>query len=206
MNKPLKELKAILLEEIEKWKNSFEDNEQQDDMTVIGVEIGQKSEYKDKKEIFKYEGIITQNVISAAVDNIDEIDDLRISSKLATIVIEMAQNIMHYMEKVKGSKAFIEIYYDENSDEYVVITRNVVLKEDKELIEQKLKEIKTLSKDEIKKRYKELRRSGLYKHDKGGGIGFYEIAKLADSISFKFEQIDEDRFNFEFIAKLKSKR
>jgi hypothetical protein len=50
-----------------------------------------------------------------------------------------------------------------------------------------------MSKDEIKKRYKELRRSGKDTHEKGGGIGFYEIAKRCNEVAYEFEAINEDK-------------
>ena len=71
------------------------------------------------------------------------------------------------------------------------------------LVEPKLIEIKSLDKDGIKQRYKELRRSGANTHGKGGGIGFYEIAKRCDMIEYEFTQINENKFYFHFKATIK---
>ena len=57
-----------------------------------------------------------------------------------------------------------------------------------------------MDKSEIKKVYKELRRSGKNMHEKGGGIGFYEIAKVTQYLEFEFQQINEERFYFVFKA------
>ena len=71
--------------------------------------------------------------------------------------------------------------------------------------------IQTLDKAEIKKRYKELRRSGENTHAKGGGIGMYEIAKASSSIDFDFtsvynyKKINKDKFYFTMKSMIKTK-
>jgi len=47
-----------------------------------------------------------------------------------------------------------------------------------------------------KKLYREARRSGKDTHSKGGGIGFYEIAKKATSIDYQFTPINDKRYYF----------
>jgi hypothetical protein len=54
----------------------------------------------------------------------------------------------------------------------------------------------------LKKKYRELRRSGRGKHSKGAGIGFYEIAKRCSSFSHKFIKLDEDIYIFYFEANI----
>ena len=85
-----------------------------------------------------------------------------------------------------------------NSDEseYSIHSRNIISIDDKEKIEPKLSEMQTMSKDEIKKRYKELRKSGAGTHGKGGGIGFYEIAKRCDKLEYDFKEINSDKYYF----------
>jgi hypothetical protein len=98
-----------------------------------------------------------------------------------------------------------------NKDEkYDIRAKNIISIEDKEKIEPILKDIKQISIATIKERYKELRRSGKNTHSKGGGIGFYEIAKLANSIDYQFKTINKTKFSFEFkiiiIKKQKDKK
>ena len=79
---------------------------------------------------------------------------------------------------------------------YKIISKNVVFINDKIKIDQKLKKIQTLDRKEIRKKYRELRRSGKHTHDKGGGIGMYEIAKASHSIKYNFEKANEDKYHF----------
>jgi hypothetical protein len=89
----------------------------------------------------------------------------------------------------------IEVRYV-NNEYYEIIARNIISIEDKQKIEPKLQEIKGLDKAGIKKRYRELRKSGQNTHQKGGGIGMYEIAKVSNKIIYEFKPINEDKFYF----------
>ena len=181
-----------------------ENHDRNDDMTVIAFEIGEKSDRFLAKEIVKYEGIVTQNVVASSMDNIEgKITNLGIMGKISTLTIELLQNMMNYSkDNTIGSReivpsGFIHILQtDQNS--YEAISKNIVSIDDKEKIEPKLIEIQSLDASGIKKRYRELRKSGQNTHDKGGGIGFYEIAKLCTHIEYNFTAINEDKYYFEF--------
>ncbi|NPA11378.1 MAG: SpoIIE family protein phosphatase [Epsilonproteobacteria bacterium] len=193
-NLPMQKQKEIFIKTLKEYSN----DEQNDDVTVIGFEIDQKTQ---RYEIFEYSGIITQNVISSAIDVLEaNIHNISLIGKLSTIVIETLQNIMKYSKTIDENSqelhpyGYIKIIKDKDS--YIIITKNIVNKTDKETIEKRLKEIQNLDIKEIKKRYKELRKSGEHTHENGGGIGFYEIAKLAANIEYKFEEINQDKFYF----------
>jgi len=193
-NLKMDKLKEVFIKKLLEYQR---DNERTDDITVVGFEIPSKSSYKELEEIIRYEGVITQNFIASCLENIDlKVENLSLKGKISTITIEMAQNIMHY-SKDKDNKlsiGSIEIVFKNNR--YEIVSKNLVSLSDKEKMEPILKEITILEKAEIKKIYRKLRRSGEKTHSKGGGIGFYEIAKLADSIDFEFIPNSKDSFYF----------
>jgi hypothetical protein len=207
-DKPMKEQKEIFLKTMKEYEEIMKENhDRNDDMTVIGFEIKERSNYieEEVEEIFAYEGVITQNVIATSMDNIEaKIDNMSLVGTLSTITIEMCQNIMNYSKSEKEGcreivpQGHIEILYIHKEDDkkYEVISRNIISKDDKEKIEPKLKEIQSLDKAGIKKRYRELRRSGENTHEKGGGIGLYEIAKISTEIIYNFEKINDDKYYF----------
>ena len=130
---------------------------------------------------------------------------------ISTITIEYCQNMMNYSKNEDENSrqivpaGTIEVQYI-NNEYYDIIATNIVAIEDKEKIEPKLIEIQGLDKAGIKKRYRELRKSGVNTHEKGGGIGMYEIAKVSDSIEYNFTAINEDKYSFtmkSFITKKK---
>lgn len=153
-----------------------------------------------------YGGYLSQVLISGMTEALEkeaEDNDLSIgsSSNIFTIFIELSQNMMNYSksinEKELGIKpqGLIVVAKDEDLN-YYIHSQNIVSKLDKDKIEPKLDEIRSLDRDGLKKRYRELRKSGQNKHGKGGGIGFYEVAKKCDSIEYAFKSISEDRYYF----------
>ncbi len=210
----MSEIQTIFMMEMMEYESAIPNNDRNDDMTVIGFEIGAKSDKFTHKEILSYEGIITQNVVASSIDNIEnKISNIGMMGKISTLTIELLQNMMNYSKDDKvGTReivpaGFIHILQtDENS--YESISKNIISLEDKEKIEPKLLEILSLDTVGLKKRYRELRKSGQNTHEKGGGIGFYEIAKLCTSIEYNFTAINEDKYTFTMksIVKTKEKR
>jgi len=202
--KPMKEIQQIFQNQLEEYESILPNNDRNDDITLIGFEINNLSEYKEDivEEIVQYEGIITQNVIAATMDNLEiKIKGLNAITTLSTIIIEYCQNMMNYSKDTKvGSRkivpeGLISMQYI-NNKYYKIVAKNIVSAEDKEKIEPKLMEIKSLDRTGIKKRYRELRRSGKNTHEKGGGIGLYEIAKVSNKINYEFHYINEDKYYF----------
>ena len=216
---PMEELKTIFIDEMGQYEAFIENNDRNDDITVIAFEIGKQSDFIEnhEDEIIKYEGVMTQNVIGSCMDNIEaKITNMSMMSTISTITIEFCQNMMFYSKNnEEGSREIVpagEIEVKYMDQEYYKITAtNIVSIDDKEIIEPILNDIATLDKTEIKKRYKELRRSGENTHEKGGGIGMYEVAKASTSIDFdftsvyNFKKINRDKFYFTMMSIIKPK-
>jgi hypothetical protein len=157
-----------------------------------------------------YGGFLTQTLIAGMTEALEkETQNSSMSmgeaTNVFTIFIELAQNIMKYSKSKQedcdevNSEGLIVVGKDDGCN-YFIHSQSVIALEDKEKIEPKLKEITALSKDELKLRYRELRRSGEQTHEKGGGIGFYEIAKRSDNIQYEFKKINDDKYYFHFIS------
>ncbi len=130
------------------------------------------------------------------------------SSNILTIFIELAQNVLNYSKTNElesnecKSEGLITVGKSiiDSQQFYYIACQNIVALADKEKMQPKLEEILKLNKNDLKKRYRELRKSGKNTHNNGGGIGFYEIAKRSDKIEFEFSQINEDKFYFQFTS------
>jgi len=151
-----------------------------------------------------YGGYLSQTLIAGMTEALEkEAEDngitMGISNNLFTIFIELSQNIMNYSKSLSNDKLRAQgliLVSKDKEGSYHIHSQNIVSKVDKEKIEPKLQEIQSLDKDALKKRYRELRKSGRNSHDKGGGIGFYEIARKCDSIEYSFTKIQDDRYYF----------
>jgi len=159
-----------------------------------------------------YGGFITQSLIVGMTEALErESKEAELSMKQAnsifTIFIELAQNMMNYSRTLKeGSDGFdpkgMIVVGKNDQDHYYVLSRNIVNLSDREKMEPKLKAILDTDAEGVKKLYKEARRSGRNTHAKGGGIGFYEIAKRCQSIEYEFYPLSDNKFYFIFKALL----
>jgi len=153
-----------------------------------------------------YGGFLTQSLIVGMTEALEkETESSELSMKLASnifiIFIELSQNMMNYSKKIEkdGIDPKGLILVGKNKDGYYyILSQNVVDSKDKEKIEEKLTKIQNSTKDEIKKLYREARRTGKHTHSKGGGIGFYEIAKKCEKIEYEFLPIENGRYYFKF--------
>jgi len=163
-----------------------------------------------------YGGYISQFLISGMTEALEkeaEANDISmaVSNNLFTIFIELAQNMMNYSKTIDNAKNRLKsqgliIVSKDDENNYFIHSQNIVSLADKEKVEPKLLDIQALNKDEIKKKYRELRKSGKNTHSHGGGIGFYEIAKKCDSITYNFTKIKEDRYYFHIKTTIKIKK
>ena len=161
-----------------------------------------------------YGGYLSQTLISGMTEALEKEAEehginMSVSNNMFTIFIELSQNMMNYSKTLNAdtirSQGLILVSKDSEYN-YHIHSQNIISKEDKEKIEPKLLEIQSLDKEGIKKRYRELRKSGQNTHGKGGGIGFYEIAKKCDSIEYNFTKIQEDRYYFHIKTTILTKK
>jgi hypothetical protein len=171
---------------------------------------------KDGIIFISYDGVISQSVISELTEKLEvetEGNDIKmgIANNMLTIFVELSQNMMNYSKNEEvGSREIspngIIVVSKDSEENYYIDSQNILSVDDKEKITPKLIDITTLDRDGIKKRYKELRRSGKDSHEKGGGLGFYEIAKRCDEVSYDFASINEDKEYFHLRAKIVTKK
>jgi len=189
--------------------NQFKDHLQDidTDIVVSGFQIDNKP-----KIIVEYDGEFTQELANKYTESIeDKIANIGLMSNVSTNFIEQYQNILKYGKSKDISNNDVSPYgsitLQKNSDaSYSIETINIVTISDKQKIEPKLLEIQSLDRDGIRKRYRELRKSGQNTHEKGGGIGFYEIAKRCFKIEYNFTQLNKDRYEFRFISFISSNK
>lgn len=159
-----------------------------------------------------YGGVFSQTIITGLTEVLEREttnDNLEIgkAANLFTIFIELSQNMMNYSKVMvdgveKNSEGLILVGKTKTSETaYYVMSFNTINKTSVQKLESRLNELEHLDKEEIKKRYKELRKSGEFAHDKGGGIGFYEIAKRSDKIEHQIMPSNSsDIFYFKFTS------
>ncbi len=169
----------------------------------------------DENEIvfMTYVGFVTQTLLTGMVESLEhekEFADIpsNVAHNIFTIFIEMTQNIIKYakselLKETKYKSNGLIVVGKHTDNEYFVHSQNIVSKEDIEILSSRIDEIQNMNADEIRTKYRELRKNGRNSHDNGAGIGFYEIAKRAKSINYKFKEINEEKYYFYLTVEVK---
>jgi len=160
-----------------------------------------------------YVGFMSQSLLSGMIEALEQEKDIRqipcnMSHNIFTVFIEMTQNIMKYskneFDNENNFKSNGLILVGKHNNENIYIhSQNIVNENDKKRIKKRLEEIKQLNEEEIKQKYRQLRRTAINSHKKGAGIGFYEIAKRARKINYEFTEISPNKFNFYLTINIK---
>ncbi|TCL76789.1 hypothetical protein EDC14_100169 [Hydrogenispora ethanolica] len=118
------------------------------------------------------------------------------------VFIEQTQNIKNYATRKEGCPQFERIVNSgivcigKNSQGYVVWAGNLVENRDLPALSARLESIVRLSKEELKKLYKEQLKKELPAESGGAGIGLIEIARKAGApLEYSIEPIDPE-FSF----------
>ncbi len=172
----------------------------------MNINMLQEMVKKDGIVFLTYSGFLSQTLIAGITEALEKeakSNDLNMgkATNIYTIFIELAQNMMNYSKTVNAcddgtpAEGIIVVSKDECGN-YLIESQNIVSAADHELLLPKLVEVSQLSREEIKKKYRMLRKDGSGIHSKGAGIGLYEIAKKCDKIEFTFKEINADRYYF----------
>lgn len=170
---------------------------------------------KRKKILFCYSGPIAHASIEGVGRTLRmnlEFDDAGniTTHAVFSIFVEQVQNILNYSaERLDSSAEYAENELSvgvvaigrEDEGNYFVYCGNKIYNTDISKLSEKLDELRTLSKEELKALYKERRRMEPPPGSKGAGLGLIEIARRAGKpIEYAFREIDEE-FSF-FIIKV----
>lgn len=196
-NITIETIQSSLSESLSDQKNLFsKEIDHSEDNLFFCFEIDNKT-----LTILEYEGHFEQSILGRFAETVEEkVENISALSNIMTLIAEQFQNVMNYSksENVHNNDIVAEGYLglQDSKTQYIITSRNILTLADKEKIEPKLEEIAMLDRQGIRKRYKELRRSGENTHSKGGGFGFYEIAKNCNEMLHEFEKINDDRYVF----------
>jgi len=179
------------------------------------MEVLDYDHYLDENEVIfiTYVGFVTQTLLAGMIDSLEheqEFSDIPrgTAHNIFTIFIEVTQNIIKYAK----SELLKQTSYKSNGlivigktkeNQYFIHSQNLVAKKDVDLITKRIEMVKKLTPEEIKQKYRELRRSGENSHECGAGIGFFEIAKRAKEMNYKFKKIGENKYYFYLTIEIK---
>ncbi len=211
---PFEIQKQALLSDFEAYMG---DENRRDDLSVFGFQITkgenmlakESISFRDQLDrhgvIFCYNGIITEEILTgiakALKSKLAGTVPRGHSRKIFSLFVEQVQNVIRYSAEYETHQVkdkVTELRYGqfmvgEKDGKYFVTCCNMMSVNDAPRLQTKLELIRDMSRDEIKKAYKEVLKGKTPEGSKGAGVGFLEIARHAsEGIEFDFKKINND--------------
>lgn len=152
---------------------------------------------------------VTAKILDLSENNIDDgVNKNNIKRKVAFIVVESFQNVIRHKEdiEVDGEDDLSGLFLTRNiGKDYLITSANIIDNDSVGSLKDLLKNINSLSKEELKELYlKKLEASELSERG-GAGLGLIEMARRSgNKLEYDFEKIDEQFSYFYLRVKISS--
>ena len=118
------------------------------------------------------------------------------------ILVELLQNVSRHNIQENGFKDGIFMITEAEDGNYWTSVGNVVSKETRDILVERINELNGMDAMDLKKAYKQTLREGSFSDKGGAGLGLIEIArKSSDKLDYSFEDMSEGKFFFTFNVK-----
>ena len=157
--------------------------------------------------ILSFNGVVTSDFLTAVLDIMENkmnyLDESpKTKKKVYYVLVECLQNLYHHIEDERGlkydskvSKAAL-VMVVKGEDGFLIQTGNYIDKNNVDELEQRLKKINSLSKDDLRDYYREVLGNGTVSDKGTAGLGMIDIArKSGNKLEYKFLDINEE-FSF----------
>ena len=162
---------------------------------------------EQEKVILSFNGVVTSDFLTAVLDIMEnKMNDLdespKTKKKVYYVLVECLQNLYHHIEDEEGvisnskvsKAALVMIVKDE--DGFLIQTGNYIDKKNVEKLDQRLKKINSLDKEDLRDYYREVLGNGSVSNKGTAGLGMIDIArKSGNKLEYEFLDIDEE-FSF----------
>jgi len=149
--------------------------------------------------LLSFKGDITSELLTSILqimenkmDNMQE--EPKMKKKVYNVLVECLQNLYHHMDDVAEatdiSRSAI-FMIGKNKNSYTIITGNYIINENVHGLKNRLDEVNSLNKEELKEYYKKILNNGEMSLKGGGGLGMIDIArKTGEKLDYNFLEID----------------
>jgi aspartyl-tRNA synthetase len=163
---------------------------------------------KEEGIIFSFSGPVSQSLLEGIGQTLRqkmvlEETSITVTQKVFSIFVELMQNVISYSAE-RGATgedepdlSFGILLIGKRDSHFYIKCGNYITQEQKQPLVDKLTKIQSMSKEDLKKHYKEQRRKESADESKGAGLGFIEMArKASEPIEFDFAQSEDGNFFF----------
>src|ERR1044071_4206316 len=152
--------------------------------------------------LLSFKGDITSELLTSILqimenkmDNMQE--EPKMKKKVYNVLVECLQNLYHHLDEVADAHADSEkirsaiFTIGKVDNKYTIITGNYILNENILGLRNRLDEVNSLNKEELKEYYKRVLNNGEMSLKGGGGLGMIDIArKTGEKLEYNFLEID----------------
>ncbi len=163
-----------------------------------------RTELQNNGILFSIAGVVSQDMLVILIQSLKDKIDLLLeinpkAHNLFNIFIEQAQNVINYstnyhteINKIINTSSILLVGYDSEKGLFYTSSSNLVKNKDVDVLKTKIDYINSLTYDEMKLYYRQMRKSGDKLHEKGAGLGLIEMAKRSsEKLIYSFEPYDE---------------
>ncbi|MBN1252728.1 MAG: SiaB family protein kinase [Bacteroidales bacterium] len=145
-----------------------------------------------------YRGVFTQTltrkILGLAESNLQKfVDKSSLQNRIYFIMVEGLQNVTRHQDEVfdqtNDNSGIFAIQKLE--DKYLITTGNLIVNSKVDSLKEKLDEVNSLDRDELKKLHKDILSTGELSDKGGAGLGLIEMARRSgNKLLFDFEYVD----------------
>lgn len=115
----------------------------------------------------------------------------RVKKRIFNILVECLQNLYHHIDQPpvhsKADTPSVIVMVAKNVTGYSIITGNFMLRDNADMLKERLEEINGMTQEEVKDLYKSVLADGKMSDKGGGGLGMIDIArKSGEKLEYGF--------------------
>ena len=150
--------------------------------------------------LLSFKGDITSELLTSILqimenkmENMQE--EPKMKKKVYNVLVECLQNLYHHMDDVADFSGDVNrsaiFMIGKAANGYTITTGNYILTENVSGLKNRLDEVNSLNKEELKEYYKKILNNGEMSLKGGGGLGMIDIArKTGEKLEYNFLEID----------------
>lgn len=136
--------------------------------------------------VIEYRGVISSelitNLLDVAESKLDEMETpSKTRKKLYNTLVESLQNLFHHAgvspDKEDEGKVIGAVLLTKSGEQFTLTTGNYTKVENRKVLIDRIEQINSLSKDELKQLYKMILNNKEFSEKGGGGLGMIDIAR-----------------------------
>lgn len=157
--------------------------------------------------ILCFKGDFNQDLVNAILLLAETKDEYHnnqavVRARVFSVMVESMQNICRYGaapstgEEMKPGIVLV----GKQDNKFFIQTGNLILNEEVEALDKRLEGITSMGRDELKVMHKKQMKEATFNQKSGAGLGFINMARKAEKLSYRFNKLDDKVSFFAFEA------